>query len=107
MVAIVNSGAVALVQGMWLAEHSTKGLPLSRRQELPPEAFWKSKELAKLMEESEALAVERWGIPAIPVVAVSYCWLTMEHPDPKGETLQMLGALVQEHVVYYRTAFED
>ena len=84
----VESGAIAAVKGTWLVGLHKRGGRLSRRQDLPPEAFWSAGELKRV-----ALALgDDFGVL---FVALSYRWLTKEHPDPDGFHLGIV-ALVAE-----------
>ena len=57
---------------------------LERRQDLPAEAFVSAAELRRLIS---ALGND-WGLL---LVAISYRWLTAEHPDPDGFHLQAVA----------------
>ena len=46
----VGSGAIAALKGSWLVELEARGGTLSRRQDLPPEAFWTVDELRRLVD---------------------------------------------------------
>ena len=88
LLASVESGAIAAVKGTWLVGLHKRGGRLSRRQDLPPEAFWSAGELKRV-----ALALgDDFGVL---FVALSYRWLTKEHPDPDGFHLGIV-ALVAE-----------
>lgn len=79
----LESGDTVLVKGSWLAQRAVSSSLLPRRQELQtqaPEAIWNTGELMSRMSQG-----------AVIIVAVSYCWLTREHPDPKGRQLSTLG----------------
>lgn len=72
-------GDAVLVWGSWLAKHARgRGAVLPRRQELPPEAICGHEEV----------------IAGTPLLAVSYCWATRTHPDPEGQQLRLMGALL-------------
>ena len=74
LLASVESGAIAAVKGTWLVGLHKRGGRLSRRQDLPPEAFWSADELKRV---ARALG-DDFGVL---FVALSYRWLTKEHPD--------------------------
>eukprot|EP00900_Chrysochromulina_parva_P014276 jgi/Chrpa1/2284/Chrysochromulina_OHIO_Genome00014058-RA len=48
LLASVESGAIAAVKGTWLVGLHKRGGRLSRRQDLPPEAFWSAGELKRV-----------------------------------------------------------
>ena len=75
LVASVASGAIALLRGRWIVKLCKRGGRLERRQDLPPEAFLHVDELRRLI----AALGDDWGLL---LVAISYRWLTKEHPDP-------------------------
>jgi len=80
----VESGAIAPLKGRWLVElHEKKG-KLRRRQDLPREAFWSAAELRKLA----AALGDDFGLL---FVALSYRWLSKDHPDPKGFHLKIVA----------------
>ena len=75
---VLESGAVALLDAQWIISHAEAGGVLSHRQALPEEAFLS---LADLVEATNEYA--DW----LPVAALSYPWLTKDHPDPRGANL--------------------
>jgi hypothetical protein len=88
LLASVESGAIAAVKGTWLVGLHKRGGRLSRRQDLPPEAFWSAGELKRV-----ALALgDDFGVL---FVALSYRWLTKEHPDPDGFHLGIVAAVAK------------
>ena len=65
-----------------------RGGRLSRRQDLPPEAFWSAGELRRV-----ALALgDDFGVL---FVALSYRWLTKQHPDPDGFHLGIVASVAE------------
>lgn len=84
----VASGAIAPLRGRWVVALQAGGGTLSRRQELPPEAFWKVEDLRRVVA---ALGEDY----ALLFVALSYRWLTKEHPDPKGFHLEIVAAVAR------------
>jgi hypothetical protein len=88
LLASVESGAIAAVKGSWLVGLHKRGGRLSRRQDLPPEAFWSAGELRRV-----ALALR--GDFGVLFVALSYRWLTKEHPDPDGFHLGIVAAVAE------------
>ncbi|KOO22263.1 hypothetical protein Ctob_003994 [Chrysochromulina tobinii] len=88
LLASVGSGAIAAVKGTWLVGLHKRGGRLSRRQDLPPEAFWSAGELRRV-----ALALgDEFGVL---FVALSYRWLTKEHPDPDGFHLGIVASVAE------------
>eukprot|EP00966_Prymnesium_polylepis_P133939 3095968-Prymnesium_polylepis.1 len=65
------SGAIALLDAHYLIKAGLKGGVLSCRQELPNEAFVSLAELKANCPEY-----------ALPILALSYPWLTARYPDP-------------------------
>ena len=74
---VLASGAVALLDAQWIISHAEAGGVLTHRQALPKEAFLS---LADLVEATGECG---W----LPVAALSYPWLTKDHPDPRGANL--------------------
>ena len=58
---------------------------LSRRQELPPEAFFTVSELKAMYGDGNQDGV-------VPIIAISFCWDTAAHPDPRGKQLSTVAA---------------
>ncbi|EOD28184.1 hypothetical protein EMIHUDRAFT_254128 [Emiliania huxleyi CCMP1516] len=88
---VLTSGAAALLDAQWIIRHAEAGGVLAHRQALPKEAFVS---LADLVE-----ATTEYG--SLPVAALSYPWLTKDHPDPRGANLsrvaRALKALLSDH----------
>lgn len=76
--AVLDEGDVVLVRGSWLVELYKKRGLLPSRQELPPEAVCSAQHTLKA-----------------PIVAISHCWLTPDHPDPHGVQLRVLANLIE------------
>ena len=49
---LAESGDVALLSYLWLEKRARRGLPLPRRQDLPPKAFVNVAKLRKMHKES-------------------------------------------------------
>ena len=88
LLASVESGAIAPLHGRWLLALRERGGQLQRRQDLPAEAFWSA---AELRHEVARLGPERFGAL---FVALSYRWLSKEHPDPRGFHLSIVAAVL-------------
>ena len=79
--------------GLAPTDEARAKLILPRRQDLErdaPEAFLAVDELRALHTELQAK-----GAKQLPVGALSYCWLSPEHPDPEGEQLLALAAALR------------
>ncbi|CAK0813497.1 unnamed protein product, partial [Prorocentrum cordatum] len=69
----------------WLLQQQ-RGTVLKRRQELPEEAFVSADELRAVWE-----AGGRGGKDQVaPIVTISFCWDSREHPDPNGVQLSLV-----------------
>jgi len=76
---VLASGAVALLDAQWIISRAEVGGVLAHRQALPKEAFFS---LADLVEAT------RYDLA---VAALSYPWLTKDHPDPRGANLSRVA----------------
>lgn len=83
----LRDGDVKLVRGSWLVSVAKQHGTLPRCQELPPHSICGEEMLANC-----------------PVVAISYCWRTPEHPDPDGDILRFLGMLIEQWLEYVTKA---
>jgi hypothetical protein len=88
LLASVESGAIAAVKGTWLVGLHKRGGRLSRRQDLPRKAFWSAGELRRV---ARALG-DDFGVL---FVALSYRWLTKDHPDPDGFHLGIVASVAE------------
>ena len=84
MYAPLLSRPVALLNAKWLVEKAASGGMLAPRQELPPEAFVSVSELKSSCKMTTFL----------PIIMVSYAWLTPAHPDPRGDHLRYLAVVL-------------
>lgn len=76
-----------LVKGSWVVDRAKSGLTLPCRQMLEtdcPDAVWNVTELMTHMSEGAAI-----------ILAISYSWLSREHPDPNGKHLSSLSFALQ------------
>ena len=87
----VESGAIAAIKGSWLVAQHQRGGVLARRQDLPPEAFWTADELRSLAERLG----DDYGYL---FVALSYRWLSREHPDPNGFHLRIVASVLRMYL---------
>ena len=91
--------AVQLVKMSFLISFSEAGGILPRRQDLPEEAFISVEELKQLYGDGN-----RDGV--LPIVVISFCWLTPPHPDPEGKQLATVAArLKQDRELYAKVGF--
>jgi len=78
--AALKEGDTVLVKGSWLIDACRSGCEvLPCRQALPPEAICVPDDILRC-----------------PVIAISYCWLTPDHPDPRGRQLGLLASLMEQ-----------
>ncbi|CAK0857612.1 unnamed protein product [Prorocentrum cordatum] len=88
---------VRLVRMSWLLQQ--RGTVLKRRQELPEEAFVSAGELRAIWEASGRGGVDK----VAPIITISFCWDSREHPDPNGVQLSLvIDTLEQERHKYSR-----
>jgi hypothetical protein len=75
-------------------KHAKAGRILARRQELPEEAFISVEELEQMFG---------WGNHdgVLPIIAISFCWLTPSHPDPAGAQLQIIASVLERELPKY------
>lgn len=96
---------VVLLSAKWLIAWSKGGRRLPRRQELPAEAFLSLAELQRIRENRAQVDLDpsdHWEKRTMPIVVISYCWLTAQHPDPDGIQLKLIVALLEEQFVRCR-----
>ena len=91
------TGHVRLLRMSWLIAHSKAGRVLARRQALPEEAFISVDELKRIFGEGN-----RDGV--LPIVVISFCWLTPADPDPEGKQLATIAAALERERAHYTTA---
>ncbi|CAK0845913.1 unnamed protein product [Prorocentrum cordatum] len=92
---------VRLVRMTWLLQQ--RGTVLKRRQELPEKAFVSADELRAVWE-----AGGRGGKDQVaPIVTISFCWDSREHPDPDGVQLNLVIDTLEEERRKYSTARGD
>jgi len=85
---LLRSGAVAVLDAKWVVALSKRGGIISRRQELPDEAFL-------TLDEIVAAGLVSGGLR---LALVSYPWLHPSHPDPKGTTLALLAKVLEAYL---------
>ena len=88
----LSSGAIALVRADWLIALSEKPdesqRVISRRQDMPPEAFLSLSELRGAVQPED---------DELRVIVLSYGWTTPSHPDPLGETVQRVAKVLRHY----------
>ena len=77
LLASVESGAIAPLHGRWVVELHDEGGQLTRRQDMPAEAFWTPSEL-------RSVATKLGDSFGVLFVALSHHWLSKDHADPEG-----------------------
>jgi len=89
----MNFGHTILLRGRWIVEKCSckEKFVLSRRQDMPADAYWRPGELRPSTAAGHLLDDE--GL--VKVVAISYCWWTPQHPDPNGEQLMTIAAVLK------------
>lgn len=91
----MTSGDIALVRGDYIERVWQDGGILPRRQELPRAAVWDVEEL--LLDVGDA----RRPMPRL--IALSYSWVTPQHPDPEGFHLRIFAPLLSPFAKYLDT----
>ena len=82
------------------------GALLPRRQECPASAFLSMQAIRQM---HDAAPHDSWNGPVpdasqqkrLPLISLSHFWRTKQHPDPHGETLQLLGAALRRWMPEY------
>ena len=96
----LETGHVRLLKASYLMKLSDANGVLSRRQELPPEAFISVEELKRLYGEGN-----RDGV--LPIIAISFCWETAAHPDPRGKQLVTVATTLKREMGKYARFFSE
>ena len=95
----LRTGHVRLLKMTWIIKLSKAGKVLARRQELPEEAFITVAELEELFGDGNYDGV-------LPIIAISFCWLTPAHPDPEGKQLEVVAAALEREQAKYASVSE-
>ena len=82
--------ATFMLSGKWVKTQRGGRLP-KRGDPLPPGATISVAELRAIAKASKC----KYG--ALPVIALSHFWRTKQHPDPDGETLELVITALEEH----------
>jgi len=84
---ILASSDVVLVRGSWVERVCQSGGVLPRRQDLPSDAAWSAEKFVKDVRDHRRQTPQ--------VLAISYSWLSSEHPDPDGYHLRTFAPLLR------------
>ena len=84
----VQSGALEPLRSSYLEHLLKSGVALQKLQHLPEAAFWDVAAFQRLTESKECWA---------SIFALSYRWLTGEHPDPDNFHLSKVVAFLKVH----------
>ena len=96
-----GGNATLILRASWVMKQRGGRLP-KRGDTLPPEATITVAELRAIAKASKC----EHG--ALPVIALSHFWRTKEHPDPDGETLELVvSALEQRWEEFTRKGVTD
>lgn len=85
--------SITLIDAGWLYDLACSGGIVPRWQEVPPEA----KVTLAQLEEYELTAL---NFPQLPVLVLSYPWLSQVHPDPCGEQLRAFAPMFKAFHVH-------
>ena len=81
--------ATTILRASWFKKQRGGRLP-KRGEPLPPEATITVAELRAIAKASKC----KYG--ALPVIALSHFWRTKEHPDPDGETMELVITALEQ-----------
>ena len=93
LVPAVQSGALAPLRSSFLKRLVESGEALQKRQDLPEAAFWDVTAFQRLTESKGCV---------FSIFALSYRWLTAEHPDPDGFHLSKVVAFLEVHKAFVK-----
>ena len=93
LVPAVQSGALAPLRSSYLTRLVESGEALQKRQDLPEAAFWDVAAFQRLTELE---------VPMLSIFALSYRWLTAEHPDPDSFHLSKVVAFLEVHKAFMK-----
>ena len=98
LVPAVQSGALAPLRSSYLKHLVESGEALQKRQDLPEAAFWDVAAFQRLTES---------GVCMFSIFALSYRWLTAEHPDPDSFHLSKVVAFLEVHKAFLKRMGEE
>jgi len=87
---------VKLCRASWFLELNEKRRSLPKRQHMPAQAFWDPHAL----QAAATAFKDRFNL--LPIVVISYCWLTHYHPDPYGEQVEIIARVLEMLMDRYR-----
>jgi len=93
----LKGDGVALLRGSFIIEEARWERALPRRQECPADAYISLEELKAIFKSSKARPPSA-RYKRLPIVAISYCWHTKQHPDPQGVTLKLIAIKLLEYM---------
>ena len=97
----VGRGDSILIRSSFFATLHRNGGRIPRRQDIEsdtPDAIVSAKELRRMYQHGRTVG----GFRAMPVIVVSYCWASREHPDPEAHLLAALVDLLANEERKYR-----
>ena len=77
----IKQKKVQLVSPQLFIDYHKAGKPLPKCQDVP----------SKYVLDPDALTEEQWEV--LEVIAISYCWISPDHPDPNGYYLEVLAKM--------------
>lgn len=87
-------GDTVLIRGSWLQQQHMASGHLPRRQDLPPDAIWNPEELfADIVDRTRQTP---------RILAISYSWLSRDHPDRNGFHLDVIAPMLQHYALHHR-----
>lgn len=90
VLAALDDGDVQLISLRWLLQFAATGQALPRRQALPAAA----RVSASLVRQWLDAAASNVRAAVLPIIAVSYCWGSPDHPDEGGEQLRLVANIL-------------
>ncbi len=117
LLAVLDSKDVALISFKWLRSFAKSGQKMPRRQDLPSDAFLPPARLKQIHRSCrnaggqgaakvQAAKVRRL---VLPIVSVSYAWLTPGDPDPDGKQLRAIASALNSEFFSHKmeACFDD
>ena len=104
VLAALEENDAQLVSMNWLISHAAHPQAhLPRRQDLPAEALVTAEQMRSWIDAAPAHVTAK----ALPLVSVSYCWLSPTNPDPTNEQLAAVASLLSRERGQYQEFFPD
>lgn len=92
-------GDTTLLRGSWLQQLHAGGGTLPRWQDIPKEGVWDAEELLRDVADPQR--------PTPRIVAISYSWLSREHPDPNGFHFDIFVPMLKHYVRHHQIGLES